>query len=86
MSGAPLLATITNDLSVYRIGLDPVAMIIGPSPTLAIRLTAGALLGAVGGRLKDLLTVTAAARGQARLLRLIRNQSLKESKIAAKWI
>ena len=68
MSGTPLLATVADDLGIFRIGLDPAPVVIATPPALTNRLAADALLETVRGWLKDLLTV-GAARRQARLLR-----------------
>jgi hypothetical protein len=86
MRGTPLFATVTDNLGIFWISLDPVSVVIQAPPPLAIRLTADALLGAVQRGLKDLLTVTAAARRQGEAPQVDRDQSLSESEIAPKWI
>ena len=59
VSLAPLLRTLPADLPVKGVGDDVVPVIIAPALLLALRPAANELLGMIGGRLKDLLTVRA---------------------------
>ena len=61
VSLAPLLRTLPADLPVKRVGSDLAPVIIAPALPLALRLAANELLGMIGGRLKDLLTIKTAA-------------------------
>ena len=81
---SPFLLTVANALGIHRVGLDLLAVIIGSSLPLAIRLATDVLHGSVQRWLKRLPTIAAAAGRHERLLRLIRNQSLRESKNEAK--
>ena len=61
VSLAPLMRTLPADLPIKGVGSDLVPMIIAPALPLALRLAANELLGMIGGRLKDLLTIETAA-------------------------
>jgi hypothetical protein len=59
---SPLASTIANDLGEHGIGGNPLAMIIGAPPPLALRLAADVLLSVELGGLERLLAIAAAAR------------------------
>jgi hypothetical protein len=49
---APLLPAVADNLRVLRIRLEFLAVIIGPSPALALRSAANALLRTINGKLE----------------------------------
>jgi hypothetical protein len=77
----PFLLAIANALRILRIVLDLLPVIISAPMALAIWLAADYLLRSVRRWRKELLAVTAAAGRQARLLRRIRDTSLRKSEI-----
>jgi hypothetical protein len=75
VSLAPLMRTLPADLPVKRVGSDLVPVIIAPALPLALRPTANELLGMIGNRLEDLLTV----RATATIHQAAPNQNVMES-------
>ena len=61
VSLAPLVRTLPADLLVKGVGSNMAPVIIAPALLLALRLAANELLGMIGRRLKDLLTIETAA-------------------------
>lgn len=61
MTGPPFLLTIPTDLVVLGVGVKLAAVILPPALALAIRSTAGKLVGMITGKLKELLAVAAVA-------------------------
>jgi hypothetical protein len=61
VSLAPLVRTLPADLPIKGVGSDLASVIIAPALPLALGLAANELLGMIGGRLKDLLTIKTAA-------------------------
>jgi hypothetical protein len=57
MAGPPFPAAVLTDLTVFRIGGNLLAAIIGAAPSLAFWLTANGLTGLKLRRLEDLLTI-----------------------------
>jgi hypothetical protein len=64
----PFPRTVQAHLAVFRIGLDFVAVVIRTAAALAFGLAANGLLRAIGGGLKLLLAITAAAGSRQREL------------------
>jgi len=61
MAVAPFLLAVPADLVVLGIGVEHAAMILPSALPLAIRSTAGKLVGMITGKLKELLAVVAVA-------------------------
>ncbi|HMD99267.1 MAG TPA: hypothetical protein VKM93_18320 [Terriglobia bacterium] len=61
MEVAPFPLTIPADLTVQRIGFDLPVVVVAPALALTIGVTANQLLRTKKGRLKRLVTITAAA-------------------------
>jgi hypothetical protein len=59
MSGAPFLRAVQTDLSILRVGRDLLAMVVGATPTLAIRIAAHRLPRLILRWMEDLFAVAA---------------------------
>jgi hypothetical protein len=64
MARPPLARTIEAYLPIFGVGLNSLAMVFRTAMALAIGLATNSLLRPVGGGLKQLLTVAAAANGR----------------------
>ena len=59
---SPLASAVADDIGGHGIDCDPLAMIIGPPPPLALRLAADVLLSVELGGIERPLAIAAAAR------------------------
>src|SRR6266849_6474206 len=64
MGFAPLPPAVADDLGVFEVGRDPVAMVFGPAPPLTLRSVADALPQTELRGFERLLTKTAATARQ----------------------